>query len=225
MKIFKVGVVILMIFVFVAMFSSPAQANQWKKKTLVTFSEAVEVPGKVLPAGKYTFQLFDSLSNRNIVQIFNEDGTELITTILAIPNYRLEPTGETVLNFHEKPAGEPVALKAWFYPGDRFGQEFVYPKKEAIRLAEIEQEPIPAMATEGADLKTVPLVAETPREKELPIAQVFQTAPIVAQMTPTATEEAKELPKTASSIPLISLLGLGAILLGFGLRLLRRQEF
>lgn len=209
---------------FVGILSVPARADQWNKKTIVTINQPVEIPGKILPAGKYTFQLLDSLSNRNIVQIFNEDGTELITTILAIPNYRLEPTGETVLNFHEKPVGEPIALKAWFYPGDQFGQEFVYPKKEAIRLAEVEQEPVPAIATEGADLKTVPLVAETPEKKELPVERVFQTTPMVAQVTPVPSEKPKELPKTASSVPLISLLGFAAILLGVGLRFFRRQE-
>jgi LPXTG-motif cell wall-anchored protein len=224
MKILKFALVVLTLMVLGFTLFGPARADQWNKKTIVTVNQPVEIPGKVLPAGKYTFKLLDSPSNRHIVQIWNEDGTQLITTILAIPNYRLEPTGETVMNFHEKPAGQPVALKAWFYPGDNFGQEFVYPREEAIRLAEIEKEPVPAMATEGADLKTVPLVAETPEKKELPIEEVFQTTPPIAQTTPAPIEKTKELPKTASSIPLISLLGLAAIALGLGLKLFRRQE-
>ena len=51
-----------------------------------------------------------------------------MTTILAIPNYRLQPTGKTVFTFWETPPGQPKALRAWFYPGDNFGQEFAYPK-------------------------------------------------------------------------------------------------
>ena len=89
-----------------------AQADTWNKKTVVTFSQSVEVPGKILPAGTYTFQLLDSPSDRHIVQIFDADGTHLITTILAINNYRLQPTGDTVMMFKERPADSPDAVGA-----------------------------------------------------------------------------------------------------------------
>src|SRR5580704_18886072 len=113
-----------------------AKADSWSKKTVVTYSQPVEIPGKILPAGTYTFQLLDSLSDRHIVQIFNADGSQIIATILAINNYRLQPTGETVMKFGERPGDSPEALRAWFYPGDNFGQEFVYPKVRAIELAQ-----------------------------------------------------------------------------------------
>jgi hypothetical protein len=77
--------------------SSTARADQWNKATKLTFSEPVEVPGMALSAGTYWFQLLDSSSNRHIVQIWNADRTRLITTILAIPDYRLQPTGSTVV--------------------------------------------------------------------------------------------------------------------------------
>ncbi|HEY6268337.1 MAG TPA: hypothetical protein VIX11_08580 [Candidatus Acidoferrum sp.] len=112
-----------------------ARADEWNKKTVVTFSQAVEVPGQILPAGTYTFQLLDSPSDRHIVQIFNADGTHLIATILAINDYRLQSTGDTVMKFSERAGDAPEALRAWFYPGNRFGQEFVYPKARAIQLA------------------------------------------------------------------------------------------
>ena len=110
-------------------------ADTWDKKTIVTFSQPVEIPGvgaHVLPAGRYLFKLMDSLSDRNIVQIFNEDQTHVYATILAIPNYRLRATDKTVMTFRERAAGSPEALRAWFYPGANWGQEFVYPKKRAI---------------------------------------------------------------------------------------------
>ena len=94
-----------------------ARADTWNKKTIVTFSQAVEVPGKILPAGTYTFMLLDSPSDRHIVQIFNADGSQLVTTVLAINDYRLKPTGETVMKFSERPGDAPDALRAWFYPG------------------------------------------------------------------------------------------------------------
>src|SRR5579859_8164413 len=136
MRFFRAVLAGLALSLLVGLFLNPVRADQWNKKTILTFSQPIEVPGKVLPAGTYTFKLLDSMSYRHIVQIWNEDGTELITTILAIPNYRLEPTGETVMNFHERPGICPVALRAWFYPGDNFGHEFVYPKERAAELAE-----------------------------------------------------------------------------------------
>jgi hypothetical protein len=123
-----------------AAFSTGAKADQWSQKTVLTFSGPVEIPGVhlkgwgILPAGTYVFKLLDSQSDRHIVQIFNKDETQVIATILAIPNYRLKATGKTVVTFRERPAGEPEAIRAWFYPGENFGQEFVYPKLRASAL-------------------------------------------------------------------------------------------
>ena len=126
-----------------------ARADEWNKKTVMTFSQAVEIPGQILPAGTYTFVLLDSPSDRHIVQIFNADGSHIITTVLAINNYRLKPTGDTVVKFAERSGDNPEALKGWFYPGDNFGQEFVYPKQRAIELALMAKEPIPALAADN----------------------------------------------------------------------------
>jgi hypothetical protein len=204
-----------------------ARADQYNKKTILTFSHPVEVPGKiVLPAGKYVFKLHDSASYRHIVQIWNEEDTQLITTILAIPNYRLEPTDETVIEFHERPGTQPQALRAWFYPGNKVGQEFAYPKARAVQLAEASNEIVPAEVAETEpapeELKSVPLVAVTPTHEEEPIAQAIQTTPV--EETAEATK-AEELPKTASLVPLAGLCGLVALGIGFGLRMMvRRQE-
>ena len=108
-------------------------ADTWDRLTKVTFSGPVEIPGQVLPAGTYWLKLLDSPSNRNIVQIFNEDRKKVHATILAIPDYRLKPTDKTVITFDEREANSPPAVKAWFYPGDTYGQEFVYPKVRAVQ--------------------------------------------------------------------------------------------
>ena len=216
MKSIKVLFCLLAITMFGSTVLSSARADTWNKKTLVTFSQAVEVPGKVLPAGTYTFQLLDSPSDRHIVQIFNADGSQIIAPILAINNYRLEPTGETVMKFSERPGDSPEALRAWFYPGDNFGQEFVYPKIRAIQLAQTAKVIVPAVAAETLDdsaLTTIPIVAVTPDQKEVEVEKVIQTAPLV-ESTPAATE----LPKTASSMPLFALLGAAFIGLALGLK-------
>ncbi|HYP12516.1 MAG TPA: hypothetical protein VEQ63_01215 [Bryobacteraceae bacterium] len=132
-----------------------ASADQWNKRTIITVGEAIQVPGKVLQPGKYVMRLMDSPSNRHVVQIFNEREDQLQTTILAIPNYRLQPTGKTEFQWWETPAGQPKALRAWFYPGDNFGQEFAYPKNEAMQIAAVANTNVPTTyAQTEAELAT-----------------------------------------------------------------------
>jgi hypothetical protein len=132
-----------------------AMADQWNKKTIITVGEPIQVPGKVLQPGKYVMRLMDSPSNRHIVQIFNEREDQLQTTILAIPNYRLQPTGNTEFQWWETPAGQPKAMRAWFYPGDNFGQEFAYPKTEAVAIAATANTNVPTTYAETeAELAT-----------------------------------------------------------------------
>ena len=220
MKNVKAAFCLLAISMFGATVLSSARADTWNKKTVVTFNQAVEVPGKVLPAGTYTFQLLDSPSDRHIVQIFTADGSHIIATILAINNYRLEPTGDTVMKFSERPGDSPDALRAWFYPGDNFGQEFVYPKVRAIQLAQTTKVIVPAVAVDTLDdntIKTVPIVAVTPDEKEVEVATVIQTTP-PAPAAVAAVAETEELPQTASLMPLLALLGAAFIGLALGLK-------
>jgi hypothetical protein len=112
-----------------------AKADEWDKKTILTFSAPVEVPGRVLPAGTYVFKLLDSPSDRHIVQIYNKDENQLIATVLAVPDERLEARGKTVITFDERTSGSPEAVRAWFYPGNTIGQEFVYPHSRAQEIA------------------------------------------------------------------------------------------
>ncbi len=209
MKVVKTILVVLALSLLGATLAPGARADEWNKKTVMTFSQPIEIPGQILPAGTYTFRLLDSPSDRHIVQIFSADGMHIIATVLAINNYRLRPTGDTVVKFAERSGDNPEALKAWFYPGDNFGQEFVYPKQRAVQLAVATHEPVPALAAETEDLKTAPIVAVTPQQEELPVSQVIETAPPVTAQdtTPAPAVEATQLPKTGSSVPLYALLG------------------
>jgi hypothetical protein len=105
-----------------------AKADDWDQKTIFTFSVPVEIPGQALPAGTYVFKLANSSSDRNIVQVFNRDESHLYGTFLAIPDYRLKPAGRPIITFDERPIGTPEAVKAWFYPGQNYGHDFVYPE-------------------------------------------------------------------------------------------------
>lgn len=151
----------------VALALSPSVAAQtWNQRTVVTISQTIEIPGvgqQFLPAGTYVFKLLDSQTNRHIVQIFSEDQSHLFATILAIPNFRRRPTGETVITFRERPVGEPEALRAWFYPGANWGHEFVYPEPRAVELAQVTMEPVLAMPAELAPLIVAPIKSASER--------------------------------------------------------------
>jgi len=133
-----------------------AVADERDKKTIVTFSAPVEVPGKALPAGTYVFKLLDSTSNRNIVQIYDKDEKQLLATILAIPDYRLKPTDKPVIRFEERPSGAPEAIKAFFYPGDDYGLQFVYPHDRAVQLAKRTKQNVLSMRNDMAQNITAP---------------------------------------------------------------------
>jgi hypothetical protein len=126
-----------------------ARADQWNKKTIVTFNEPTQIIDTYLEPGTYVLRLLDSPSNRNVVQIFNSDQTHIINTIIAIPNERLQPTGDSRFIFWETPPGSVRALRAWFYPGDNFGQEFPYPTN-LRQVAYVHPAPPPPPVSEAA---------------------------------------------------------------------------
>jgi LPXTG-motif cell wall-anchored protein len=215
---------------FAAGFTPSARADQWNKKTVITLSEPVLVPNKLLDPGTYVLKLLDSQSDRHVVQIFNASETHVITTVLAIPNYRLQPTGHSAFSFWETPTGQPRALRAWFYPGDNFGQEFAYPNSMYLQLAansrKVEQ---PQTQSQTATVSEADRSVEPPAQPEPapaptaapePIAQPqpLETpapapaaepapAPVAEPPAPTPTE----LPHTAGNYPLIALAGLASL--------------
>jgi len=169
-----------------------ATADESDQKTIFTFSGPVEIPGQVLEAGTYVFRLANSDSDRDIVQVFNKDESHLYGTFLAIPDERLRPAGKPIITFNEAPAGSPQAVRAWFYPGDDYGHEFVYPKTDALALAKANNTPVASMPAELAantkkpaatmkephvvDMSQAHLKAQKPTGEEAEIAEVFVTS-------------------------------------------------
>jgi len=240
MKLFKTAATVLGMAVLGIAFSTSARASDWDRKSILTFSGPVEIPGVhltgygVLPAGTYVFKVLDSASDRHIVQISSKDELTVYATILAIPNLRLKATDKTVITFRERPAGEPEALRAWFYPGREWGEEFVYPKARAIVLAKetntpvlftpVEITPEVAVAIKTpeepvvVELKKAPVMAIQPSGQEVEIAQVVTPpATLAAQADP------PQLPATSSSLPLVVLFGLLALGGALGLRFLQKR--
>ena len=103
-------------------------ADESDKKTIVTVNQPIQVPGKVLPAGTYVFKRLNS-NDPTLVAIYNDDESHFVTMVQGISDYRMETPDRAILQLEERPSGQPEALKAWFYPGDNTGVEFVYPNK------------------------------------------------------------------------------------------------
>jgi hypothetical protein len=142
MKTNKAYFLIGLIIASVLFFEVAAHADEWDFTTKLTFSQPVEIPGQVLPAGTYLFRLVDS-SNRHIVQVFNSD-RKVLATLMAVPTERQQPTGESVVTFAEQGPEKPEALLKWFYPGETTGNEFVYSKQEEKQLAQDRQQTVEA---------------------------------------------------------------------------------
>jgi len=237
----KVVWVGLMVSVLGLMSAAAVRADEWNRQMVLTFSQPVELPGHVLPAGTYMFKLADTQGDRNIVQVFNADGSKIIATLMTIPDYRLTTTDQTVIKFREVSVGAPEAIRAWFYPGNSTGQEFVYPKPRALQLAKAARAVVPAVTVDIDDVEAVkaaPIVAITPDEKEVPVTAAIQTTPVdhaasvatapntsssVVGTTGTAqtarnAETTGHLPKTASTWPMFMLFGVGAICAAVGIQ-------
>jgi LPXTG-motif cell wall-anchored protein len=239
MKLFTAKTTISCVSMMVATLAPCVMADSWNRKTVITFSGPVEIPGVhlpgfgVLPAGTYVFKILDSQSDRHIVQIFNKDETVVYATILAIPNYRLHVTDKTVMTFRERPAGEPEALRAWFYPGRNWGEEFVYPKARAMELAKVTNTPVlfaqsdvaleavepikTADAPVVVELKRAPIMAFNRAGEEVQLTEVV-TPPPAAEMVAAEPAAVETLPSTGSSMPLIGLIGLISLAAAFAVR-------
>jgi hypothetical protein len=244
------GVVLCL--VLISLVATPvARADDWDKKTLVTFGHPVKVPGIVLPAGTYMFEVADLKADRSVVRITNEEGTVVYATVIAIRDFRLAATEDTTLIFNEAPANEARSLRTWFYPGKNYGYEFVYAEGETAAIAppavvargpsNLERElwEIEELAESGAlepaprvigDLSKVPSLERELREIErlaVPETEPFnpETAPFVVEPPAEVTVEPleEELPaELPRTASPVPLLGLIGLIGLAGAFMLRR---
>jgi len=212
---------------FLLVFSALARADEIQQKTVVTINEPVIVAGTTqvtLQPGRYVLKRLNNLNDRHFVVFYNEDMTKVFVTAMALNNYRLVPTDKTVLKYWETPKGNPPALRAWFPSGERWGQEFVYPKGLAEIIARQANAPVLiAEAKTEKELETAPIREVEPSGKEVPLEEAY-VAPPAAAPEPAPVEvaaappPAEPLPATGSPIFDIGLLGMIAAGAGMLLR-------
>jgi hypothetical protein len=200
------------------------KADMWNKRTVVTFHQPVEIPQHVLIPGTYVMKLVDLDSHRDIVQFLNKKENHVIATVFAVPAY--EPNvvhDRTYFTYEERAANSPQAIKTWFYPGDPWGEEFIYGSAKPVanpapqtnftpRPAAVEQPrpPVQPAPTPVIAQNTTPATPEPTKPVE------------VAQATPASAAKQPELPKTASTLPLIALLGGLSLASGLALKVCRK---
>lgn len=93
----------------------------------ITFSGAVALPGVVLPAGSYTFEVANPWSSHTVVRVASRDTGRVhflgFTRMVPRP---ADLPADQLISLGEAPRGEAVPIEVW-YPGGRSqGHRFIY---------------------------------------------------------------------------------------------------
>jgi hypothetical protein len=127
---------LLATFLFAVILPRVAAADDWDKKTIVTFNQDVAIPGQVLPAGTYVFKLLRSGSDRFVVQIWTAHEEQLLASLITAGDSYPNPSGDAyfVLDMSGTDEGYPPAVASWFFAGDNEGRDFIYSGYSTSRL-------------------------------------------------------------------------------------------
>jgi hypothetical protein len=155
-----------------------AQAQFRSDKAIYfTFSQPVALPKTTLPAGKYLFRLADSLANRQIVQVYSGDGARLEAMMMTLPVRRDDTPNDAEVRFLETPAEAPAAIATYWYPGERQGWEFIYPRSQATLLAKSSNQPVLTTTSTSDDMKSGGLVRVSPSGEQVSASDQIDTSP------------------------------------------------
>jgi hypothetical protein len=177
-----------------------AQGQPLDSRTEFTFNQPVELPGVTLPPGTYVFRFVDATTGRKVMQVQAKDASnKTYGMFLTISAQRPRPSDDAELRFLETPAGQPAAVKTWWYPGNTIGREFIYPKSQARRLAQATNSTVLTTQAESVtneQMQTADLAyvnqsgQETPVSDEQLVAAAANTAPVgtSGQQSATATD-------------------------------------
>jgi hypothetical protein len=207
MRSWKLLEILLSIAVISLVIAVKVHASVADQKTIVTFNQPVDIPGKVLTPGTYVFKVLDLAGSRNVIQVLDKNETHVIATFIALPTEMSKPPEKPFIRFKEQAAGAPPALEAWFYPGNTIGHEFVYPRKEASELAKANNQNVASMPNNLAsnttelsnaskppssndknhrsvvEMKSATVNRVTPDDNEVTVTKV-----VIGRLTPTAGE-------------------------------------
>jgi len=214
--------------------SAPSARADVAWRSPLVIGEPTEIPGTTLQPGRYIVKVLDTQETRKVVQFMNADESAVIATVMGIPDYRVDTAQHTEFTYFQRAEGAPQALKSWRYPGNSFGIEFVYPKAEAVQLAQARHEEVYSAPSAKPEAQE-PVTAISPELKEKPVevkAPPPPPKPAMAAPAPTAVPAPplapeppkpakKKLPKTGSALPLVALAGVAALAAGSAIRFFR----
>ncbi|MGK2856298.1 MAG: hypothetical protein ACSLFQ_03725 [Thermoanaerobaculia bacterium] len=209
---------LVVVFGTVPAFDASAQIAE---ASFLRIAEPLDVGGTLLQPGTYVIRLLPSISNRNLIQVTNEDRSEIFATVLSIPHHSAvgEDTPSTEFVLYPQVEGTHRALRTWFSadPVSKGGHDIVYPERRAMEIAPLVHEPVYAYRGEpkAEVLPAAPIVVVTPT-KEVIVWVEPKPAP-----RPVVVARATELPATASNLPLFATIGLLLIGVAFAIRALR----
>ena len=209
-----------------ALTAGVASGETFDKRTVFTFDRPISVPGVTLPAGDYMFRIVDTATGRKVIQVLSGDGKTPYAMLHSIPDVRAEATEDAAVRFMETAKDQPYAVKAWWYPNERIGYEFIYPKPQAREVAEVTDEPVLTTKEETTaieDTRIAELARVEPAGNETPV--IAEPEPVAAaEPEPAAVpapEPRTELPVTATTIPTFAFFGVLALALAGGVRVWR----
>jgi len=230
----KAAVICIYVLAMALMAPPLTRADESDTATSFTIDRPFEVPGMVLqPNTPYVIALIESPGARNIVQIYNEDQSKMLTTFLAVSSDRAETEDMPVFTFIKTEPEFPLPIKEWFYPGYQRGLQFVYPTQQAMKIAGYAGESILSADSENLnDLNVIQV--ETINPGNPPAQMVQNTGGQRIENEPNNAEERREqtseysstteadqeLPATAGELTLVALIGLLCLGAGLAMRVL-----
>lgn len=215
MRTIRIGMVTL-VSLFLVTAAGFGQSTDVRRATHWTVSEPTEIPGSVLAPGTYTIKVLNFQDGKEIVQFSDESDTKVLATTVAVRTRSNKPTGDSqsIFTYFQRAEGVPQSLKTWIYPGDEWGEEFVYPKTRATQIATVSKEAVTSTTNESAptlseDIAVVRPQSTMPAAKQPEPEQPTQVAENT--MAPSPASEPTKLPETGSALPTLALLGVGSL--------------
>ncbi len=144
MKRFSLSVLFLVI-ALVIITALPALAQQ-ESVLDVHLDKVAAIPGHVLPPGDYVFRLMDENFYPGFVQITSSNGNDY-GFVQAFPSRRQNAGNSSVLLSPPDQAGLS-RVTAWYFPGEKYGYEFIYTKRQ-IRNADLIAQRMQAKSATG----------------------------------------------------------------------------
>lgn len=160
-----------------------AQQIDTNDRTFITFKTAVELPGVTLEPGEYEFRLADN-QQRNVVQVLRREDMKPMGQFTFAPAERERTTDETMVMFKEAREGATPAVQYWYFPNEKIGKEFIYPKDQAQKIAArtnqtVRTEEGPVTAATAAN-PAPPAIPQSASDSPRPVATQAEAAAVTS---------------------------------------------